>query len=124
MREVLLYAPFLLVPFAVQMAVLFATEHRFQPLRFAEPILIGAAIVLIPLLCCLTAPKGLGILVLPLVIIICLALAGLAAIGWGFAWLVYYLIRRSVQFQVALVDPAHPAEPDPERPAQRRREHE
>ena len=97
MREVLLYAPFLLVPLAVQLAVLFATENRFQPLRFVEPILVGAAVVLVPLLCCLTAPKGWGILVLPLVIIICLALAGLALVGWGTAWMVYYLVKRKAE---------------------------
>lgn len=94
MRKVLLYAPFLLVPFAVQLAVLFATESRFQPLRFALPILAGAAVVLVPLLACLTAPPGWGVLVAPLVIIICLALAGLALAGCGLAWLVYYFIKR------------------------------
>ena len=94
MRELFQYALFLLVPFAVQLAVLFATERRFQPLRFALPILAGAAVVLIPLLCCLTAPKGLGVLLLPLVVIICLALAGLALVGCGLAWAVYYLIKR------------------------------
>lgn len=97
MRELFQYAPFLLVPFAVQLAVLFATENRFQPLRFVEPILVGAAVVLVPLLCCLTAPKGLGILVLPLAVIICLALAGLALVGCGAAWLVYYLIKRKAE---------------------------
>ena len=94
MHKLFLYAPFTLVPSAVQLAILFATEKRFQPLRFAVPILVGAAIVLIPLLCCLTAPKGLGILALPLVIIICLALAGLALVGCGLSWLVYYLTKR------------------------------
>ena len=94
MRELFQYALFLLVPFAVQLTVLFATENRFQPLRFALPILAGAAVVLVPLLCCLTAPKGLGVLLLPLVIIICLALAGLALVGCGLAWAVYYLIKR------------------------------
>ena len=94
MREVLLYAPFLLVPFAVQLAVLFATGRRFRPLRFAVPILAGAAVVLVPLLCCLTAPPGWGVLLAPLVIIICLALAGLALVGYGLAWFVYYLIKR------------------------------
>ena len=94
MREVLLYAPFLLVPFAVQLAVLFATENRFLPLRFALPILAGAAVVLVPVLCCLTAPPGWGILLAPLVIIICLALAGLALVGWSLAWAVYCLTKR------------------------------
>ena len=94
MREVLLYAPFTLVPFAVQLAVLFVTERRFQPLRFAVPILVGAAGVAFILLCCLTAPPGWAILVVPLAGIICLALAGLALVGCGAAWLVYYLIKR------------------------------
>lgn len=93
MRELFQYALFLLIPFAVQLAVLFATESRFQPLRFVEPILVGTAAVLVPLLCCLTAPKGLGILLAPLVIIICLALAGLAMVGCGLAWVVYYLTK-------------------------------
>ena len=96
MREVLRYAPFLLVPFAVQLAVLLATENHFQSLRFALPILAGAAVVLVPVLCCLTAPPGWGILLAPLVIIICLALAGLALVGCGLAWLVYHLIKRKV----------------------------
>ena len=94
MREVLLYAPFLLIPFAIQLAVLFATGNRFRPLRFAVPSLVGVAGVAFLLLCCLTAPKGLGVLLLPLVVIICLALAGLALVGCGLAWAVYYLIKR------------------------------
>lgn len=131
MRELLQYALFLLVPFAVQLVILLATESRFQPLRFAVPVLVGAAVVLVPLLCCLTAPKGLGALLLPLAVIICLALAGLALMGCGAAWLVYYLIKRkaentenlSVQLEIPLADPAHPAEPESERPAQYRRKH-
>ena len=93
MRKVLLYAPFLLIPFAVQLAALFATKKRFQPLRFAVPVLIGAAGVTFILLCCLTAPPGWAILLAPLVVIICLALAGLALMGWGMAWFVYYLTK-------------------------------
>lgn len=131
MRELLQYALFLLVPFAVQLVILLATESRFQPLRLAVPVLVGAAVVLVPLLCCLSAPKGLGILVLPLVIVICLALAGLALVGCGASWLVYYLIKRkaentenlSVQLEVPFLNPAHPAEPEPKRPAQHSREH-
>lgn len=96
MREVLLYAPFALVPFAVQLAVLFVTERRFQPLRFAVPILVGALCVAFLLLCCLTAPPGWAILLAPLVVIICLALAGLALMGWGMAWALYYLVKYIV----------------------------
>ena len=94
MRELLIYSIIVLIPFAVQLVILFLTEKRFRPLRLAAPILAGAAIVLVPLLCCLTAPPGWGVLLLPLVIIICLALAGLALVGCGLAWAVYYLIKR------------------------------
>ena len=94
MLETIQYALFLLVPFAVQLAVLFATENRFRPLRFALPILAGAAVVLIPVLCGLTAPPGWGGLLVPLVIVICLALAGLAMVGCGLAWALYYLVKR------------------------------
>ena len=45
MGSLLFCAPFLLVPFAVQLAVLFATEKRFQPLRFAIPVLVGTGVV-------------------------------------------------------------------------------
>ena len=92
MRKVLLYAPFLLIPFAVQLAALFATKKRFQPLRFAVPVLVGAAGVTFILLCCLTAPPGWAVLLVPLAAVISLALAGLALIGCGLAWFVYYLI--------------------------------
>ena len=93
MRELFQYALFLLAPFAVQLAVLFATEKRLQPLRFALPALTGAAVVLVPLLCGLTAPPGWGILVVPLVIMICLLLASLAMMGWFLAGFLYYLIN-------------------------------
>lgn len=95
MREGLLYAPFLLVPFTVQLAVLFATRNRFQPLRFAVPVLVGAGVVLIPLLSCFAAPPGWGILLLPITVIICLLLASLALTGWLLAGFAYYLISRT-----------------------------
>lgn len=95
-RETLIYALFLLATFAVQLAVLFATGKRFRPLRFAIPVLAGAAVVLAPLLCGLTSPPGWGLLLVPLVIVICLLLASLALIGWGLAWLVYHLVKRKV----------------------------
>ena len=100
MHKLFLYAPFALVPFAVQLAVLFVTGRRFRPLRFAVPILVGTAGVAFILLCCLTAPPGWGVLLAPLVIIICLALAGLALIGCGLAWLVHYgigLLKRKAE---------------------------
>lgn len=94
MSELLKYAIMALIPFAVQLVILFLTENRFRPLRLALPILVGVAVVLVPLLCCLTAPPGWGLLLAPLVIVIFLALAGLALVGCGLAWAVYYLIKR------------------------------
>ena len=94
MSELLKYAIIVLIPFAVQLVILFLTEKRFRPLRYAGPVLVGAGGAIVILLCCLTAPPGWGVLLLPLVIIICLALAGLALVGCGLAWAVYYLIKR------------------------------
>ena len=94
MSELLKYAVIVLIFFAVQLIILFLTANRFRFLRLVEPILAGAAVVLIPLLCLFTAPPGWGILLFPLVIVICLALAGLALVGCGLAWLVYYLTKR------------------------------
>ena len=92
MHKLFLYAPFALVPFAVQLAVLFATRRRFRPLRIAVPILVGVAGVAFLLLCCLTAPPGWGILLFPLAAVICVALGELALVGYGLAWFVYSLI--------------------------------
>ena len=106
MREVLLYAPFVLAPFAVQLAVLFATGNRFRPLRFALPILVGAASIIAILLSYLTILESfnvpflenIGVLLVPLftlmVIIICLILGSLVLTGWGLAWLIYFLLKR------------------------------
>ena len=90
----LLYAFTVLISFMVQLVILFLTANRFRFLRFAAPILVGAAGAAFILLCCLTAPPGWAILLVPLVIIICLALVGLAMVGWALAWAVYYLIKR------------------------------
>lgn len=92
----LLYAITVLTSFAVQLVILFLTANRFRFLRFAVPVLAGAAVVLAPLLCGLTSPPGWGLLLVPLVIVICLLLASLALIGWGLAWLVYHLVKRKV----------------------------
>lgn len=94
MSELLKYAVIVLIPFAVQLVVFFLTENRCRPLRFTVPVLAGAAVVLVPLLCCLTAPPGWGLLLAPLVIVICLLLASLAMMGWLLAGFVYYLIKR------------------------------
>lgn len=105
MSNLFFYAPFLLVPFAVQLAVLFATGNRFRPLRFAVPILVGlagvAVIIFTALYCSPTLEGGLGILLDIFLILmgvtilrILRVLAGLALTGWGLAWLIYYLIKR------------------------------
>ena len=118
MRSLSFYAPFLLIPFAVQLAVLFATGRRFRPLRFALPILVGAAAIVailfsgfaimssfdIPFL------EDIGVLLGPLfiltAIILCLVLGLLALMGWGLAWLVYLLIRsmmKALSFSMLLI---------------------
>ena len=100
MSNLFFYAPFLLVPFAVQLAVLFATGKRFRLLRFAVPALTAAVcIIAIPLYYFFTLKGDEGILILLdmfailTLIILCLILAALVLAGWGLAWLVYYLIR-------------------------------
>lgn len=93
-RGRLIYALFLLASFTVQLIILFITRRRFRFLRFATPTLAGAAGAALILLCCLTAPPGWAILLVPLAIVICLALAGLVLLGWALAWLAYYLINR------------------------------
>ena len=94
MSELLKYAIIVLIPFAVQLVILFATGKRFQFLRFAIPILTGAADMIFFLLCCLdTPPNGLSVLVLSLAVVLCFTLAGLILIGWGLAWALYYLVK-------------------------------
>ena len=105
------YIPLLLVPFTVQLAVLFATGRRFRPLRFAVPVLIGAADIIEILLNCRATLEDLGSLhgtvlenlgallggfVILGVIVFCLFWAGLALTGWGLAWALYYLIKYIV----------------------------
>ncbi len=95
MRELLLYASFLLIPFAIQLALLFITENRFRALRFAVPILVGAADVIFLLLCFLAVPPGWELLLVPLVIVICLTLSSLSLAGYGLAWLIYKAGRKA-----------------------------
>ena len=100
MRNVLFYAPFLLVPFTIQLAVLFATRRRFRPLRFALPILVGAvSVAVIPLYCFFTLKDGWNFFLLDIFFILafinlCMILASLALMGWGSAWVLYYLIKH------------------------------
>ena len=95
MRELLIYSIIVLIPFAVQLVILFATGKRFQFLRFAIPILAGAAGMIFLLLCCLdTPPNGLSVLVLSLAVVLYFTLSGLVMLGWALAWAVYYLIKR------------------------------
>ncbi len=94
-RGLLLYASFLLIPFAIQLVILFITENRFRALRFAVPILVGAAGVTFLLLCLFTVPPGWGLLLIPLVILICLTLSSLSLAGYGLAWLIYRVSRKA-----------------------------
>ena len=100
MRSLSFYAPFLLVPFAIQLVILFATGRRFRPLRFALPVLVGAVgIIVIPLYCFFALKDGWNFFLLDIffilaLIMFCLIAAGLALMGWGLAWPVYYLIKR------------------------------
>ena len=92
MREMLQYALFLLVPFAVQLAVLFLTKNRFRPLRFAVPVLAviaGAACFLAGIL-----PPGMGRAFWLLALFLILLGLGLVLLGWMLAWAVYYLVKR------------------------------
>ena len=104
MSNLFFYAPFLLVPCAVQLVILFATQRRFRPLRFAVPILVGlasiAVIIFTALYCSPTLENGLGILLDILLVLMGItilrvlrALASLVLTGWGLAWFVYYLVN-------------------------------
>ena len=105
MSELLKYAIIVLIPFMVQLVILFTTKKRFQPLRFALPVLAGAACIIAILLSFLSISESfnvpfledIGVLLGPLftlmAIIICLVLGSLALMGWGLAWPVYYLIN-------------------------------
>ena len=95
MRELLLYGSFFLIPFAIQLVLLFITENRFRTLRFAVPILVGAADVIFLLLCFLAVPPGWGLPLVPLVIVICLTLSSLSLAGYGLAWLIYKAGRKA-----------------------------
>ena len=89
MREMLQYALFLLVPFAVQLVILFLTENRFQPLRLAIPGLAAIAGVVFFLAGIL--PPGMGRAFWWLALFLILLGLGLVLVGWMLAWLVYYL---------------------------------
>ena len=93
-RETLIYTLFLLATFAVQLAVLFATGKRFRFLRFAIPVLVGAAAVVFILAVILTS-NGMWepLRSLAAAVLILLGL-GLVLSGWALAWFVYYLIKR------------------------------
>ena len=92
MSELLQYALFVLVPFAVQVAVLFVTENRFWPLRFAVPVLAAIAGVVFFLAGIL--PPGMGRAFWWLALFLILLGLGLVLLGWMLAWAVYYLVKR------------------------------
>ena len=98
MSELLPYAIVVLIPFAVQLVILFATGKRFRPLRFAIPVLAAAAGAVFFLAGILTSNglwfPWLYLLGIVLVLLVLIPLGvGLALIGWGLAWLVYDLIE-------------------------------
>ena len=90
----LLCAVIVLISFAVQLAVLFATENRFRFLRFAVPVLAAAAGVVFFLAGIL--PPGMGRAFWQLALFLILLGLGLVLVGWMLAWLVYYLIKRKL----------------------------
>lgn len=89
--ELLKYAIIVLIPFAVQLVVLFLTEKRFRPLRFAVPVLAVIAGVVLFLDGILSPiARAFWWIVLPLIL---LGL-GLVLSGYALAEFVYYLIKR------------------------------
>ena len=94
MSELLIYSIIVLIPFAVQLVLLFLTENRFQFLRLAVPVLAGVAGVVFFLACILTGPPGWNLILLPLVLLFDFLGFGLVLSGWMLAWFVYYLVNR------------------------------
>ena len=93
MSELLEYAVIVLIPFMVQLAVLFLTANRFRPLRFAVPILAGVAAAAFILAVILTSNgmwEPLRSLVAAFLILFGLLLT---LSGYALAWFVYYLIK-------------------------------
>lgn len=91
MSELLEYAVIVLIPFMVQLAVLFLTANRFRPLRFAVPILAGVAAVVFILAVILTSNgmwEPLRSLMAAFLILLGL---GLVLLGWTLAWAAYSL---------------------------------
>ena len=97
MSELLRYAIIALIPFAVQLAALFATENRFRPLRFAVPVLAGVAAVVFILAVILTS-NGMWEPFRSLVAAVLILLGlGLVLMGWMLAWFAYYLIKYLIK---------------------------
>ena len=86
----LLYAIIVLISFAVQLVILFLTANRFRFLRLAVPVLAAIAGVVI-FLDGILSPISRAFWWLALFLIL-LGL-GLVLVGWGLAWLVYYLTK-------------------------------
>ena len=92
MSELLKYAIIVLIPAMVQLAILFLTENRFRPLRFAIPILA----VIAGVVCCLVgilSANGMWAALYWLAVVLVMLGLGLVLSGWGLAWFVYYLIN-------------------------------
>lgn len=92
MSELLKYAIIVLIPAMVQLAILFLTENRFRPLRFAIPVLT----VIAGVVCCLVgilSANGMWAALYWLAVVLVMLGLGLVLSGWGLAWFVYYLIN-------------------------------
>ena len=94
MSELLEYAIVVLIPFAVQLVILFLTANRFRSLRFAVPVLAALAGA-VYFLAGILSSNGLWWPWLHVLAFFLILLGlGLALIGWGAAWLVYSLIQH------------------------------
>ena len=93
MSELLEYAIIVLIPFAVQLVILFLTENRFRFLRLAVPVLAVIA-GLVFFLAGILSSNGLWEPWISLLagFLILLGLV-LVLVGWALAWFVYYLIN-------------------------------
>ena len=92
MSELLEYAIVILIPFAVQLVILFLTAKRFRFLRFAIPVLVGIAVAANLLICILNANGMWGALYWLAAILVILVL-GMVLSGYALAWFVYYIIH-------------------------------
>ena len=93
----LLYTVIVLISFAVQLVILFLTASRFRPLRFAVPVLAAIAGTVYFLAGILNS-NGLWEPWISLLAGFLILLGqGLVLVGWGLAWMVYYLTKYLIK---------------------------